>query len=219
MIPYQHPWDVESIDGLPRLMGNGNRSEWWHRRLPAGKGISPEASLSLYKQSWSQSHPFGLSQSPSTTTTTMMTTTNSAAPGVQMQYHALPLSVVSPPVKVKMDCDPVPPANSNSNPTPNPRSNLNSNGDRPEDNNADPLYSKLIYEALLAALGKRLPLQGIYLWFEKNTVKGTIGGQRGGRIASNTIFHECSKTKTSSQKFCSMAGWMLTCYAGIRSRP
>lgn len=28
MMPYQHPWDVESIDGLPRLMGNGNGSEW-----------------------------------------------------------------------------------------------------------------------------------------------------------------------------------------------
>ncbi|KAL4782775.1 hypothetical protein BJX76DRAFT_358590 [Aspergillus varians] len=70
---------------MPRLMGNGNRSEWWHQHLPAGKGISPEASLSLYKQSQSQSHPFGLSQSPSTT--------NGAAPSVQMQYHALPLSM------------------------------------------------------------------------------------------------------------------------------
>jgi hypothetical protein len=35
----------------------------------------------------------------------------------------------------------------------------------------DPPYSKLIYEALISADNKKLPLQGIYNWFEKNTTK------------------------------------------------
>lgn len=67
--------------------------------------------------------------------------------------------------------------------------------------------------------GRDYPFKASIYGSRRTQPRGRIGAQRGGRIASDTIFHECSKTKTSSQKFCSMAGWMLTCHAGVRSRP
>ncbi|KKK24313.1 hypothetical protein ARAM_007305 [Aspergillus rambellii] len=57
------------------------------------------------------------------------------------------------------------------------------------DANADPPYSQLIYEALRTAPGKKLPLQGIYGWFEKNTAKGKDGNSKGWQ---NSIRHNLS---------------------------
>lgn len=53
---------------------------------------------------------------------------------------------------------------------------------------ADLPYSKLIYLALLSAKDRKLPLQGIYRWFELNTTKGNEGS----RGWQNSIRHNLS---------------------------
>lgn len=58
-----------------------------------------------------------------------------------------------------------------------------------EDSNADPPYSLLIYQALRSAPGMKLPLQGIYSWFEKNTAKGKDQNSKGWQ---NSIRHNLS---------------------------
>ncbi|RMJ24698.1 Forkhead domain protein [Aspergillus sp. HF37] len=58
-----------------------------------------------------------------------------------------------------------------------------------EDGNADPPYSLLIYQALRSAPGMKLPLQGIYSWFEKNTEKGKDQSSKGWQ---NSIRHNLS---------------------------
>lgn len=58
-----------------------------------------------------------------------------------------------------------------------------------EEGSADPPYSLLIYQALLSAHDKKLPLQSIYSWFEKNTEKGKDQGSRGWQ---NSIRHNLS---------------------------
>jgi hypothetical protein len=72
------------------------------------------------------------------------------------------------------------------------------NADENEDTNADPPYSQLIYEALSAAPGKKLPLQGIYLWFEKNTAKGKDRSSKGWQ---NSIRHNLSMNAVSPLSF------------------
>ncbi|CAL5870140.1 uncharacterized protein PFLUO_LOCUS4375 [Penicillium psychrofluorescens] len=57
------------------------------------------------------------------------------------------------------------------------------------ESNDDPPYSKLIYEALISAEDKRLPLQGIYNWFEKNTTKCKDPSSKGWQ---NSIRHNLS---------------------------
>lgn len=49
-------------------------------------------------------------------------------------------------------------------------------------------YSKLIYLALLSAIDRKLPLQGIYRWFEQNTNKG----KEGSKGWQNSIRHNLS---------------------------
>jgi len=49
-------------------------------------------------------------------------------------------------------------------------------------------YSKLIYLALLSAKDRKLPLQGIYRWFELNTTKG----KEGSKGWQNSIRHNLS---------------------------
>ncbi|KAL4906590.1 hypothetical protein BDW74DRAFT_176906 [Aspergillus multicolor] len=209
MLPYQQPWAVEpamncslfqpqptvepSQDGLPRVVPSMGRCNEWPgplmasnysssrqlkpemRRLPAGKHLpdwahsrpSEAASFSLYKAS----HPLpphSHSSSSSNPATTIV-----SPPSTSMPYQSLPLSVVSPPIKLEMDRDVAPTASA----------------DEAEDTNADPPYSQLIYEALSAAPGKKLPLQGIYLWFEKNTAKGRDRGSKGWQ---NSIRHNLS---------------------------
>lgn len=58
-----------------------------------------------------------------------------------------------------------------------------------EEGNTDPPYSLLIYQALLSAPGRKLPLQGIYNWFEKNTEKGKDQSSKGWQ---NSIRHNLS---------------------------
>ncbi|KAJ0420033.1 hypothetical protein BJY00DRAFT_313506 [Aspergillus carlsbadensis] len=191
MMPYQQPWAIEPAmnysiispstplpDGLPRIIPGGNSPEWSSpvmpsnysptrplrpetRRLPAGKALYksslPAAALPPHLQS--------SSSSTNPTTTTSLSPTSATMP-----YHSLPLSMVSPPVKVETDREDIA-------------------MDEAEDTNADPPYSQLIYEALFTAPGKKLPLQGIYLWFEKNTAKGRDRGSKGWQ---NSIRHNLS---------------------------
>ncbi|KAH8423255.1 uncharacterized protein LDX57_001014 [Aspergillus melleus] len=61
--------------------------------------------------------------------------------------------------------------------------------DTEEEANADPPYSLLIYQALRNAPGMKLPLQGIYDWFVKNTAKGKDRSSKGWQ---NSIRHNLS---------------------------
>ncbi|PLB45650.1 hypothetical protein P170DRAFT_449306 [Aspergillus steynii IBT 23096] len=61
--------------------------------------------------------------------------------------------------------------------------------DTEEDANADPPYSLLIYQALRNAPDMKLPLQGIYSWFVKNTAKGKDRNSKGWQ---NSIRHNLS---------------------------
>lgn len=77
-----------------------------------------------------------------------------------------------------------------SNPTPTPEADDRRAGlGSEEDSNADPPYSLLIYQALRSAPGMKLPLQGIYSWFEKNTAKGKDQNSKGWQ---NSIRHNLS---------------------------
>ncbi|KAL2833200.1 hypothetical protein BJY01DRAFT_93789 [Aspergillus pseudoustus] len=192
MMPYQQPWVIEPAtnysiittpssplsDGLPHIHGPAyieglpprmasNYSPTRQlkpemRRLPAGKP--------LYKASLPAATvpPHSQSSSPSSTNPTPTTSLSPTSAG--MPYHSLPLSMVSPPVKHEIDREDIA-------------------MDETEDTNADPPYSQLIYEALLTAPGKKLPLQGIYLWFEKNTAKGRDRRSKGWQ---NSIRHNLS---------------------------
>lgn len=65
-----------------------------------------------------------------------------------------------------------------------------------EDGSADPPYSLLIYQALRSAPDKKLPLQGIYSWFEKNTEKGKDQSSKGWQ---NSIRHNLSMNAVGDQ--------------------
>ena len=66
-----------------------------------------------------------------------------------------------------------------------------------EDQNAESPYSKLIEQALLSTPDKKLPLQGIYDWFEKNTAKG----REGSKGWQNSIRHNLSMNAVCSLFF------------------
>lgn len=66
-----------------------------------------------------------------------------------------------------------------------------------EDGTADPPYSLLIYQALRSAPGMKLPLQGIYSWFEKNTEKGKDRSSKGWQ---NSIRHNLSMNAVGSSR-------------------
>lgn len=60
-------------------------------------------------------------------------------------------------------------------------------------------YSKLIYLALLSAIDRKLPLQGIYRWFEQNTSKG----KEGSKGWQNSIRHNLSMNAVCLSSFVS----------------
>ncbi|KAJ5232228.1 hypothetical protein N7468_005184 [Penicillium chermesinum] len=62
-------------------------------------------------------------------------------------------------------------------------------GGSEDDNHTDPPYSQLIWQALMDQPDRRLPLQKIYEWFEKNTGKGRDQTQKGWQ---NSIRHNLS---------------------------
>lgn len=66
--------------------------------------------------------------------------------------------------------------------------------DSDEEGSSDPPYSTLIYQALFSAPGMKLPLQGIYSWFEKNTTKGKDQNSKGWQ---NSIRHNLSMNAVS----------------------
>ncbi|KAL4808926.1 hypothetical protein BDV18DRAFT_91983 [Aspergillus unguis] len=212
MMPYQQPWLVEQpflhspspidhpTDGLPRIMPSlsSRHSEWpggimascyssprqsrpeTARRLPASKHLPDTLYRGSNAQAQAQArtgappHSHSRSRSRSPMSTNPASTTTLSPTSTSMQYHALPLSMVSPPIKLEMDPEAAPTA---------------ANPNEADDTSADPPYSQLIYEALMAAPGKKLPLQGIYLWFEKNTAKGRDRGSKGWQ---NSIRHNLS---------------------------
>ncbi|KAL4962289.1 forkhead box transcription factor [Aspergillus stella-maris] len=132
--------------------------------------------------------PHSSYSSTNPTTTTSLSPSTSTAPSGMPYHHALPLSVVSPPIKLEINRDSVTVA-----PPPPPKhtqpASISIGIDEADDANADPPYSQLIYEALLTAPGKKLPLQGIYHWFEENTAKGRDRGSKGWQ---NSIRHNLS---------------------------
>lgn len=86
-------------------------------------------------------------------------------------------------------------------------------GDTDEDGNNDPPYSLLIYQALTSAPGMKLPLQGIYSWFEKNTTKGKDQNSKGWQ---NSIRHNLSMNAVCI--FAHIPTKMsLTWFSGVRS--
>lgn len=62
-------------------------------------------------------------------------------------------------------------------------------GDTEEESNSDQPYSLLIYQALGSAKDRKMPLQEIYRWFEKNTEKGKDQTSKGWQ---NSIRHNLS---------------------------
>ncbi|KAL3468431.1 hypothetical protein BJX64DRAFT_282603 [Aspergillus heterothallicus] len=192
MMPYQQPWAIEPAmnysiittpssplpDGLPRMPGP-HYTEGLPPRMASNysptRQLKPEtrwlpAGKPLYKASLPAATLPPHSQSPSSSSTKPTLTTGLSPTSANMPYHSLPLSMVSPRVKHEIDREDVV-------------------KDEAEDANADPPYSQLIYEALFTAPGKKLPLQGIYLWFEKNTAKGRDRGSKGWQ---NSIRHNLS---------------------------
>ncbi|KAL2803189.1 hypothetical protein BJX63DRAFT_437159 [Aspergillus granulosus] len=189
MMPYQQPWTIEPAvnysiittpssplpDKLPRIIPGGSSPEWSSPMIASNyspaRHLKPEtrrlpASEPLYKASLpAATLPLEKSSSSTNPTPTSLSPTSASMP-----YHSLPLSMVSAPVKHEMDGEDIA-------------------MDETEDTNADPPYSQLIYEALLTAPGKKLPLQGIYHWFEKNTAKGRDRGSKGWQ---NSIRHNLS---------------------------
>lgn len=202
-------------DGLPRIippLSSRHYSEWPSgfmtssyssprqskpetlRRLPGSRHLSEAASFSLYKTSNPGPEAQAQAQAgagagtgigahphlPSSASAKPASTACFSPTSSSMQYHSLPLSMVSPPIKMELDHEVAPAA---------------ANPSEADDTSADPPYSQLIYEALMAAPGKRLPLQGIYLWFERNTAKGRDRGSKGWQ---NSIRHNLSMNAVGS---------------------
>lgn len=72
------------------------------------------------------------------------------------------------------------------------RSSSSSSDSEPHENTDLP-YSKLIYNALCSVPEKKLSLQGIYRWFERNTAKG----KEGSKGWQNSIRHNLSMNAVS----------------------
>ncbi|KAL3474201.1 hypothetical protein BJX99DRAFT_271856 [Aspergillus californicus] len=152
--------------------GSGSRlSEPLYRASHfVGTGVGIGVSAGAHYLPPHSSHS-SLSSSSSTNPTP---TTGLSPTSANMPCHSPPLSLVSPPIKLEMDREDGPTV---------------VHMEEAEDSSADPPYSQLIYEALLAAPGKKLPLQGIYLWFETNTAKGRDRTSKGWQ---NSIRHNLS---------------------------
>jgi hypothetical protein len=102
-----------------------------------------------------------------------------------------PLSTISPYPSPQSYAAASPARNSRTAERLSPRSN---SGDIKDDRSGNPPYSILIYQALIAAEGNQLSLQGIYRWFEKNTDKGRDSNHKGWQ---NSIRHNLSMNAVS----------------------
>ncbi|PTU25088.1 hypothetical protein P175DRAFT_0554338 [Aspergillus ochraceoroseus IBT 24754] len=209
LIPSQSSFE-HIPNGLPRTVGSHDHAlfDWStssmasnyscsrqlkpeSRRIPDYKGLSSSEWVqapSLRTQSfYKSSHLLGSHQPPhsesstassypppstTTTSTTNMLSSSSSPTLTSSPYHSSSLDRLYPSIKQEVDRE-------------DPGPNL----DEADDANADPPYSQLIYEALRTAPGKKLPLQGIYGWFEKNTAKGKDGNSKGWQ---NSIRHNLS---------------------------
>ncbi|EAW11481.1 forkhead domain protein [Aspergillus clavatus NRRL 1] len=86
--------------------------------------------------------------------------------------------------------------------------------DSTEDSSLDAPYSHLIYEALMNAPDKKLPLQGVYSWFEKHTTKGKDQNSKGWQnsirhnLSMNAGFEAVKGEATGGKK--AMNYWRLT---------
>lgn len=78
-------------------------------------------------------------------------------------------------------------------------------GEHKEERPGHPPYSHLIYQALKDAPGNKLPLQGIYAWFEANTDKGRDPNAKGWQ---NSIRHNLSMNAVSHLKLTSCFSYL-----------
>ncbi|KAL3429146.1 hypothetical protein BDV09DRAFT_200891 [Aspergillus tetrazonus] len=114
-----------------------------------------------------------------------------------LPYHSLPWTSLSPPDKLEIYPE-------------GPTANANKEGGI----HADLPYSQLIYKALSAAPGNKLPLQGIYSWFEKNTAKGKDRSSNGWQnsirynLSMNAAFEVFQEKPTPNTKV--VKYWRLT---------
>ena len=174
--PIYQPWALEPTMDLSSFQYPS--LELWcppaseHLLFGAQLKSSEATSFSLYNPHPNLPHL----RSPSFSTDLAEATVSAAS--TNMPYNSLPLGGLSPPGKLEMNIE---------EPT--------ANADKDEDTHADLPYSQLIFAALHAAPGNKLPLQGIYAWFEENTAKGKDRSWKGWQ---NSIRHNLSMNAVSS---------------------
>lgn len=97
-------------------------------------------------------------------------------------------STVIPPLSPPVFSNPSPITTVKAEPQPDRADSRSSSSVSAPQDTSDLPYSKLIYLALLSAIDRKLPLQGIYRWFEQNTNKG----KEGSKGWQNSIRHNLS---------------------------
>ncbi|KAE8145585.1 hypothetical protein BDV25DRAFT_170428 [Aspergillus avenaceus] len=161
-----HPTSGQSKPGLPRL-NNGRIPTDWMRDPDKNPqyALKPEPSYTTTPET------FGPHQRPSTNLTMTYPTTALTPPSPTFSTSSCHMSTGMdkyPSGRVELRITP---------------------DDTEAELDTDPPYSILIWKALSQAKGNRLPLQGIYNWFEKNTAKGKDRNSKGWQ---NSIRHNLS---------------------------
>lgn len=169
------------VMGLPcpsnlKQEGSEELTDW----SPASQWIRSQPSHSAYQQD----HRLKVEESDKSNHHIKPTPRMSPSPISIPSYHSTPQP--SPAARNMKSYN----KNIGSPPTPS------EDGGSEDDNHTDPPYSQLIFQALNEQEEKRLPLQKIYEWFEKNTAKGRDQGQKGWQ---NSIRHNLSMNAVSIQ--------------------